>query len=312
MRRVHVVAAVIRRTTGQGRREVLLARRPEHLHQGGLWEFSGGKVEPGEEIQQALARELDEELGITPLGSPVPLIRVAHDYADKHVLLDVWIVDQFDGEPFGREGQLVRWVDVERLDTFAFPAANAPIVRACRMPRYHAITPEYPDLQTALTDFAGRSKPDWLLLRQPRLAPTELLDWLAAYRASPLLAQTQILLSGDPALLGRPDCAGFQLPFAVAQRYRQRPVGVDCWLGVSCHTPDEVAHAERIGADFVTVSPVLPTPSHPERKPLGWDAFRQIVACARIPVFALGGVDRRHFELALDAGAQGVAGIRWW
>ena len=100
MKRIHVVAAVIRGADGR----ILIARRADTQHQGGLWEFPGGKVEEGEAVEVALARELREELGIEVTGSR-PLIKVSHDYPDKQVLLDVREVDAFTGEPHGAEGQ---------------------------------------------------------------------------------------------------------------------------------------------------------------------------------------------------------------
>ena len=122
---VHVAVGVIVDT----RRQVLLALRPESSHQGGLWEFPGGKVEAGETVQQALVRELQEELAIVPIAMR-PLLEIRHDYPDKSVLLDVWWVDAFEGEPEGREGQPIRWVATELLSDYAFPAANQPIVNA--------------------------------------------------------------------------------------------------------------------------------------------------------------------------------------
>jgi len=94
-----------------------------------LWEFPGGKVEPGETLAQALSRELREELGID-VGKHSPLLQVRHDYGDKEVLLDVCTVWEFTGEAAGMEGQALQWVKAEALANFAFPAANAPIVAA--------------------------------------------------------------------------------------------------------------------------------------------------------------------------------------
>jgi len=128
---------VIRGVDGQ----ILLAKRPEDKHQGGLWEFPGGKVEAGETVQAALARELEEELGIRPSAAR-PLIQVRHDYPDKQVLLDVWEVSAFTGEPHGAEGQPLAWVSPGQLDDYAFPAANRPIVAAARLPERYLITPE--------------------------------------------------------------------------------------------------------------------------------------------------------------------------
>ena len=107
---LHVAVAAIVNDAQQ----VLLARRPEHTHQGGLWEFPGGKCEPGEAVEAALEREIYEELGIRT-GVCRPLIRVPHRYTDRSVLLDVWRVDAFEGQPYGREGQAVEWVHIEDL-----------------------------------------------------------------------------------------------------------------------------------------------------------------------------------------------------
>lgn len=122
---VHVAAAVIHRGDGS----ILIARRPVHVHQGGLWEFPGGKVEGGETVTQALARELCEELAIQVVAAE-PLLVVRHDYPDKAVLLDVWCVTEFAGEPVGNEGQPLCWVGVAQLRDYPFPEANQPIIEA--------------------------------------------------------------------------------------------------------------------------------------------------------------------------------------
>ncbi len=122
---VHVAVGVILDAQGK----VLLSRRHVDSHQGGLWEFPGGKLEGGEKLTEALARELDEELGIQPQRTE-PLIEVRHDYGDKQVLLDTWLVLDFSGEPRGREQQPLAWVAADDLGDYAFPAANLPIVEA--------------------------------------------------------------------------------------------------------------------------------------------------------------------------------------
>lgn len=110
---------------------ILIARRAEHRHQGGLWEFPGGKIEDGETLVQALARELNEELGIAVVDEACePLMVVEHDYGDKAVRLEVCWVRAFTGAATGKEGQPLRWVAAAELDDYAFPAANAAIVKA--------------------------------------------------------------------------------------------------------------------------------------------------------------------------------------
>lgn len=124
---LHVVVGIVTGADGT----VLITRRPDDVHQGGLWEFPGGKVEHGESTIEALGRELHEELGIM-LRAAEPLLQVDHAYPDRRVLLDVWRVTDFQGEPHGREGQPLVWVSLDEIERFAFPAADAPIVAALR------------------------------------------------------------------------------------------------------------------------------------------------------------------------------------
>ncbi len=124
-KRVHVAVGVIL----DGDRNILLSLRADNAHQGGLWEFPGGKVEPAESLEIALRRELKEELDILPLRTS-PLIEVSHDYGDKSVLLDVHLVWEFSGTPRGLEGQPLAWVAPAELPGYDFPAANLPIVEA--------------------------------------------------------------------------------------------------------------------------------------------------------------------------------------
>ena len=107
--------------------QVLIARRPINSHQGGLWEFPGGKVEAGESLEEALFRELKEELAIDVCKCS-PLVTLEHDYGDKQVVLSVCIVQAFTGDAIGAEGQDLRWVDLGQLGEYEFPAANKAIV----------------------------------------------------------------------------------------------------------------------------------------------------------------------------------------
>ena len=122
---VHVAVAVI----VNEHKQVLIALRQTHQHQGNLWEFPGGKVETGEATDVALVREIKEELGIK-IVNPAPLVEIKYDYPDKSVLLDVWSTTHFEGKPQGLEGQTIQWCSITGLTNFDFPAANKPIVEA--------------------------------------------------------------------------------------------------------------------------------------------------------------------------------------
>ena len=123
-KRIHVVAGVIYNASKQ---QVLIAKRPEHLHQGGLWEFPGGKVAENESPEQALKRELNEELAIE-VSECSPFLLTEYDYSDKLIVLDVWAVHGFTGQPKGSEGQRICWVDISALNDYQFPAANYAVL----------------------------------------------------------------------------------------------------------------------------------------------------------------------------------------
>jgi mutator protein MutT len=126
---VHVVAGAVTDATGR----VLIAQRPAGKHLAGGWEFPGGKLESGEKREAGLARELLEELGIT-ITTPRPLIRVRHAYPTREVLLDMWVVTRYRGEPRGLDGQALRWCTQEDLPAANLLPADKPIVAALRLP----------------------------------------------------------------------------------------------------------------------------------------------------------------------------------
>ncbi|MEE2000868.1 8-oxo-dGTP diphosphatase MutT [Alkalimonas sp. MEB108] len=119
---LHVAVGVVVR-----QQQVLLSLRASHQHQGGKWEFPGGKVEGAETVLAALGRELQEELAIR-IEQASPLMQIRHQYPEREVLLDIWLVEAFSGEPKGMEGQQVAWFDISQLHTLVFPDANQPIV----------------------------------------------------------------------------------------------------------------------------------------------------------------------------------------
>ncbi|WP_438971622.1 8-oxo-dGTP diphosphatase MutT [Methylophaga sp.] len=110
-------------------KQVLTSWRQPHQHQGGLWEFPGGKREPEETIFEALKREIREELAVS-VEQAEPFVHIEHDYGDKKVRLDVWLVSRFIGEPQGNEGQPLKWQAVTELKAAEFPAANSAIIEA--------------------------------------------------------------------------------------------------------------------------------------------------------------------------------------
>ncbi len=109
-------------------RGYFICRRATHQHQGGKWEFPGGKVELGESVLQALTRELQEEIGISVVAAQ-PFLVIEHEYSDKSVKLDVWLVTDFTGKAQSLDGLECGWAKLDELEDRAFPEANQAIIR---------------------------------------------------------------------------------------------------------------------------------------------------------------------------------------
>jgi 8-oxo-dGTP diphosphatase len=127
MAKLNTIAVVVGVIQKQGK--ILVALRPQHVPQPNLWEFPGGKVELGESSFEALVRELKEEVGIT-VQAAQPWLQLKHTYPERIIALDVWKVEQFTGEAYGREGQQVQWVTPQQLSLIGYPSANKPIIDA--------------------------------------------------------------------------------------------------------------------------------------------------------------------------------------
>jgi 8-oxo-dGTP diphosphatase len=305
---VHVAVGVIRNARGQ----VLIAQRQAHLHQGGLWEFPGGKVEPGETVLQALRRELREELAIT-VEDASPLLKIRHRYPDRRVFLDVWQVHAFSGVPAGVEGQPICWVAAEELSRYEFPSANRPIVAAARLPDRYGIL----DDDSADGDVLFARLQHWVErgLRLVRLRAKGLDE--GAYRALAERARDYcsprgiaLVLNAAPQTVVETGAAGIHLTSARLMALSERPLNADLWVAASCHNEKELKQAERIGVDFAVLSPVLATASHPDASPLDWSRFARLVDGANLPVYALGGMRPVHLAKAKQCGAQGIAAMR--
>lgn len=304
-RLIHVAVAVIRDPAGR----VLCSQRLPHQHLAGLWEFPGGKLEPGETLADGLRREIDEELGIRA-GALAPLLRVEHRYPEKTVLLDVWRVLDWAGAPQGREGQPLRWLLPEHMQAAEFPAADVPIIAALRLPSRYFITPELVD-ERACADYAARMRAVDAYLIQVRLknTPALALPLLTALRGA--VPAARILVNSDTlAQLGEAAASRFDgIHLTSGQLAAAAPGPGALVRAASCHNAAELARAFALNLDFVTVSPVQATASHLEAEPLGWARFAELAAGAGLPVYALGGLGKDDIAAAVSAGAIGVAGI---
>ncbi|MCB1671570.1 MAG: Nudix family hydrolase [Gammaproteobacteria bacterium] len=305
---IHVAVGVIFADDGR----VLVAKRPPEVHQGDLWEFPGGKLEAGETVLQALQRELEEELGIQVDPTRCfPFRKISHCYEDRSVLLDVWRVNGYRGDAQSRENQPLAWCRPEQLDPLKFPAANNDIIRLLQLPGFIAITPacnSQAEFIQAIERMLARGI-RLIQIRQPNLPLETVRQWVEVARQLCDPLNTRIMVNTSLDWFRHCSGHGLHLSALRLMTCRQRPVTEEQLFSASCHNSAELAQAERLGADFVLVSPVQATASHPGADILGWSGFQSLVSRFSIPAYALGGLSETDLELARQAGALGIASI---
>ena len=296
-----VACGVLRRATG----EVLLAQRPPGKVAALKWEFPGGKIEPGESPVGAIDRELFEELGIL-IHAPLPLLRFTHAYSDRIVILDTWLIEDWDDEPHGKEGQRFEWVHPEAARDFDVLSTVLPILAALRFPPHYVFTP--PDItEPALLDGLSRLPKDALLrLRLPALDDRAYAQ--LATRVIPLANSCglRVIADRDASLAREVGAAGVH----VREQDLEHVPGTDVGLRIaSCHTAASLARAERLGYDAAVVGPVLSTTTHPGQAPLGWDGFEALVTSTNLPVYGIGGLVPRNLLDVWSRRGRGMAAI---
>jgi len=296
--RVEVAAAVIERPDGA----FLMARRPDGKVYAGWWEFPGGKVEAGESARQALDRELREELGIE-VEEAWPWLSRSFSYPHAEVMLRFFRVTRWRGEPHPHEGQVLDWTRAEAPVVSPILPANGPILKGLRLPLEYAISDAAKlGAQTFLQRLDQRLA-DGLKLMQWREkgAPPDLVEQVAARCKA---AGAVLMCNGDAALAARLD-AGLHLNSVQLAQAEKRPDFE--WVAASCHNQAELQRAAELEVDFVVLSPVLQTPSHPGEPVLGWSVFSALLRDCPTPVFALGGLGKADLALARGYGAHGIA-----
>ena len=303
---VDVAVGVLIRRDGA----VLFGQRPAGKPYAGWWEFPGGKLEAGESVEQALARELHEELGIDVRES-FPWVVREHVYPHAHVRLFFQRIVSWSGEPRAREGQALAWRHPAAIDLAPLLPAAIPVIAWLRLPQRLGIScagelGDEPFLERLDARLGAGLR--LVQLREPTL-PAQRFDALFR-RARDLCARhgaRMVVNSVHPPSFWKA-CDGVHLRAvelrSIVSRPRLRIVGA------SCHDAGELARAAELAADYAVLGPVRQTPSHPNAPVLGWAAFERLARATRVPVFALGGLDERDAQDAMRAGAHGLATMR--
>ena len=304
---VNVAVAVIVNQDQQ----VLIAKRPDHVHQGGFWEFPGGKVEANESVLKALSREIKEELNIEIIN-PVPFIKIKHQYADKSVLLDVWLIQEYLGIPEGMEGQPIHWQKISDLKPAEFPEANMSIIKSLQLPDLYMITGKFnskEEFKEKLKTALNKSQRIVQLRCKNMTDMNEYLEYAKIAKSICDEYDAILLLNASVDVFNKSDANGLHLNSQELFEYAERPVDKEKLLSVSCHNESETKQAEKLGADILLLSPVKETSSHPGVPGIGWGKFSSLVQQVSCPVYALGGMSDADLNDAKQSAAQGIAAI---
>ncbi|MFM1783189.1 MAG: hypothetical protein RIS14_942, partial [Pseudomonadota bacterium] len=256
-------------------------------------------------------RELKEELGIDVLATE-PLMSVPQHTGSKSIMLDVFKVTKYTGQPRGLENQALAWVPNSKLRSYPMPPADLPVVAVLQKPPHYLITPE-PTTDT--TRFLREL--DAALAAGQRLVQLRAKTW----QEKPLKAlltltvalckkhKAQLLINGQLGLAHDFD-VGLHLTSEQLMALQSRPLAARLPVAASCHNLQQLKHAQALGLDFVVLGLVNKTASHPEVAPMGWTAWQEMRAEVSLPIFAIGGLGPQDVAAARQHGAQGVAGIR--
>ncbi len=300
---VHAAVAVLIREDDM----VLLGNRPAGKPWAGWWEFPGGKIEDGEAPLEALQRELNEELGVQATESYPWLVRT-FDYPEKTVKLNFFIVRAWQGEPLGREGQQLSWQNPTGLTVDPMLPANTPILSALSLPPVYAITNlqemgEASFFRALLLQLEKGLK--LIQVREKQLSSDALVTFAHKVLALARPFGARVLMNADLDDVIKAGADGIHLNSIALMGLSEKPDGLI--VAASCHNPQEMVKATELNLDFVALSPVLPTRSHPEVEGMGWETFSNLKKDYPLPVYALGGMQYSQLQNAWHAGAHGIA-----
>ena len=293
----HVAIALIRY-----KNQILIGWRDEKLHQGGCYEFPGGKVEKDETAEQAVQREVLEEVGIAV--AVAQLYHTKHfDYGDKEVFLEFFLC-----EPTEQAAQQIsdpwQWVSLHQLASYTFPAANQSIVERLNWSQTLAITAYDTNLETQ------QPKAGMCYLRKNYQSIEDIqkdLNLLAKHNIKAIL-NLKYFQQLDQIWQDQIFAIHFNQQQLIQENWHERYPQHN--LIAACHDSQDLQQAYAQKCSAVFLSPIQATATHPEQPALGWEVLEAWCKQTSLPVYALGGMQLEDLAKVILHGAYGVAGIR--
>ena len=303
---IKTIKAVVGILYSKNNTQILITKRRKNQFMPNYWELPGGKIETGEDEEDALARELQEELGIKTLRISLKHV-MTHHYKDKTVNLSIYNVESYKGNVTGTEGQDVRWCNLQNLSNYKLLPTMRIIINRIRLPEYYWITPDERDPELLLQKCQNHLITGAKIIQ---LRSKDLIEHSYIGKIHNLCQSYEArLILNVPNKTFKEPCDGWHLTSEELLKYSKRPCANNKLLGASAHNMKEAKYAEAVSVDYISLAPIEETPSHPNATPLGWEVAKDIVSKSNLPVYLLGGMSRDSLGRALKIRAQGIAGI---
>ncbi len=300
---IEVVVGVIHNDS----KEIFISRRKKNQFMSGYWELPGGKVENNEDLSSALKRELFEEIGIKI--EKFSLIQtIQQQYPERIIDLSIYVIDKYSGTPVGKEGQDFSWCSIEKFKEYKLLPTMWKIIKRLSLPKSYWITPDNHNSNSVFEECNQRLSERVKIIQ---LRSKSQLDkaYIDNFNKLCQLNQAKLVLNMPHIDFDEP-CDGWHLTSIELMTTSTREFPDDKLFGASAHSLIEAKHAEKISVDYISLSPINETPSHPQTQILGWEKASEIIIQCKVPIYLLGGMDKDSMDKALSIGAQGIAGIR--
>ena len=279
MKIIKAVVGVLRNDSEQ----ILIAKRQDHQFMAGFWELPGGKTEGDENTKQTLIRELGEELGIKVNDLSLHQT-MQHTYTDRVVELTIYNIDEYQNTPTGMEGQQIAWSSIQNLCNYQLLPTMKAFIDSVTLPNKYWITPSSNHQSNDWMEKFDKKMTQDISLIQLRSKVELDSDFIAELHNKCKQNNVKLLLNTPNKSFNETYCDGWHITTGEMLKLNKRPCDESKLLGASTHNLNEALKAQAIGADFIVISPVQATQTHPDTVPIGWGAAQEVVNKLNIPV----------------------------
>ena len=290
--------------------QVLLAERPFPKAWEGWWEFPGGKMEKNETSVDALYREIYEEIGVKITKFNKWVTR-SHTSGDDNFTLHFFKVYEWEGEITSKENQKLVWTYLKKPNVYPILPANVFVQKAFDLPKYYAITNLSETSKKVFFNQLQKKISDGLKMiqvREKNISINELEVFSKEVIKICRPSNVKVIINSDMNLAYRIKADGIHLTSKNLLDSKKLPRNLI--VSASCHTQKDIDIAEKLNINFVVLSAVNRTLSHPDISPIGWNKFQKIANKTNIPIYALGGLGINDYQVALENGAIGISSQR--